>query len=415
MAKVSPIDYKRVSSLPWQTIRVQVPEELVVPKGNSSLARKRCRAAEARLRETVRGELRAAGRRRFRGHVAIHLELSGVSLSQSDHARRTVKATLDNLQGALYVDDREVALLDVAFRSGPLEARIGACSQGRYTDAFDILGGASRHRQEGFDYDEQRDDFFGLDPWAWSWDSIGGDHELEVAEEHLADWQSRVLPGEDNELRARMIEFNRSEMREMRLARLLSQPFLPTDRPGEQTVQGRLSFDHSAFPRPTQIYLPAPAAGRAGSWTDIASEAVANHFARWPGISEILAGEPVMLDIAVGRDGWECFDIDNLAHRVIEALRAATPQLGAPGSYRAYRCHGVDDSVVVTLHSEKRADRLRDLLNGGWSAAMDLLPDREGPVYRRRPSVDDKMYEEIRSLAVEPTPAHGVAPGGSLG
>jgi hypothetical protein len=401
MAKISPIDYKRVSSLPWQTIRVQIPEDLVVPKGNSSLARKRCRAAETRLRETVRDELRVAGRRRFRGNVAIHLDLSGVSLSQADHARRTVKAILDSLQGPLYVDDREVALLDVAFRPGPLEVRMGVCSQGRYTDAFDILGGASRDRQEGFDYDEQRDDFFGPDPWEWSWDAVGGDHKLEVVEEHLADWRSGFFSAEDDELRARMIEFNEREMREMRLARLLGEPFLPPDRPGELTVQGKLSLDHSAFPRPTRIYLPAPARGRSGSWTDIAFEAVADHFGRWPGVSKVLVGESVMLDIAVGQDGWECFDIDNLAHRVISALRAAAPHLGTAGSYRAYRRHGVDDAVVVTLHSEKRADRLRGLLNGGWSAAMDLLPDHKGPVYRRRPWVDDEIYEEIRSLAAE--------------
>jgi hypothetical protein len=400
MAKVSPIDYKRVSSLPWQTIQVQVPEELVVPKGNRSLARKRCRAAEARLRETVRDELAAAARRRFRGHAAIPLELSGVSMSQPDRAR-TVKAILDSLQGPLYADDREVALLDVAFRPGPLLAKIGACSHGRYTDAFDILGGASRHRQNEFDRNDDGDHFFGPDPWAWSWDSIGDDHDLETAEEHLTDWQSGFLSGEDNELRARMIEIYGRDVRETRLARLLSEPFLPADRPGEPTVQGRLSLDNNGFPRATRIFLPAPAAGRTGSWTTIATDAFADHFARWPWVSEVLVGEPVMLDIAIGRDGWACFDIDNLAHRVTAALRAAAPRSGISGSYRVYRRHGMDDAVVVTLHSERRADRLRGLLNGGWSAAMDLQPDRYGPVYRRRPSVDDEIYEGIRNLEIE--------------
>ena len=123
----------------------------------------------------------------------------------------------------------------------------------------------------------------------------------------------------------------------------------------------------------------------------------------------------MMLDIAIGQEGWECFDIDNLAHRVTAALRAATPQLETPGSYRVYRRHGVDDAVVVTLHSEKRADRLRALLNGGWFAVMGLRPDREGPVYRRRPSVDDEIYEEIHPLAVELDLTDEVTPSGPLG
>ena len=401
MTKVSPIDYKRVASLPWQTINVEVPEELVVTKGNSSLARKVCKAAEARLRTTVRDELAAAGRRRFRGQVAVHLELSGVSILQPDRARRTVKAILDSLQGPLYVDDREVALLDVLFRPGPLRARISACGQGRYTDVFDILGGASRGRRDRFDHDDHGDDLFGPDPWAWNWDSLGDDHNLEMAEEHLADWQAGVFAGEDNELRERMIEFNGAVVRKLRLGRLLSEPFLPTDRPGGQTVQGKLSLDHSAFPRATRIHLPAPAAGRSGSWTAVAAEAAAEHFAQSPWIPEILAGEPMMLDIAIGEEGWNCFDIDNLAHRVVAALRTATPWLGTPGSYRVYRRQGVDDAVVVTLHLEERADRLRALLSGRWLATMGLRPDREAPVYRRRTAVDDEMFEKVRAVAAD--------------
>jgi hypothetical protein len=398
MSKVSPIDYKRVSSLPWQTINAEIPEGLVVPKGTNSLARKRSRAAEEQLRDTVRDELRQAGRRRFRGQVALHVELSGVSPSQPDRARRTVKAILDSLQGPLYADDREVALLDVVFRPGPLRAKISACSQRQYADAFDILGGASRGRREELDYDNHDDDLSGPDPWAWHDDSSNDDNTLEAAEESLADWQSGALPGENSELRERMIELNKRQIREIRVAQLLSEPFLSSDRPGEQTVQGKLSLDGSAFPRSTRIYLPVPAAGHPGSWTAIATGAAADHFARWPWVFEALAGEPVMLDIAIGREGWECFDIDNLAHRVIAALRIAAPQLGSPGSYRVYRRHGVDDAVVVALHSEKRANRLRALLNGRWFAAMGLRPDRDGPVYRRRPSVDEEMYNEIRGL-----------------
>lgn len=396
MAKVSPIDYKRVSSLPWQTINVEVPEELVVAKGNTSLARRRCRAAEARLRSTVCDELASAGRRRFRGQVAVHLELGGVSVSQPDRARRTVKAILDGLQGPLYADDREVALLDVVFRPGPLRAKISACSQGRYTDAFDILGGASRDRRGGIGQDA-----FGPNPWAWDCDPDADDHRLELAEEHLADWQSGALSGDDDELQARMIEFNEREVRELRLARLLSEPFLPPDRPGEQTIQGRLTLDHSGFPRAGRIHVPAPVAGQRGSWTAIAAQAAADHIARWPWVFEALAGESMMLDIAIGRTGWNCFDIDNLAHRLIAALRTAAPQLGRPGSYRGYRRHGMDDVVAVTLHSEKRAERLRSLLNGCSLAVMGLRVDREGRVYRRRPSVDDEVYQGIRDLAAE--------------
>jgi hypothetical protein len=32
---------------------------------------------------------------------------------------------------------------------------------------------------------------------------------------------------------------------------------------------------------------------------------------------------------------------------------------------------------------------------------MDLRPDRDGPIYRWRPSIDDDIYDGIRNLAVE--------------
>ena len=48
-----------------------------------------------------------------------------------------------SLGGAVYPDDRVVALLDVSMAPGPLKATIALFSAKQYADAFDVLAGAT--------------------------------------------------------------------------------------------------------------------------------------------------------------------------------------------------------------------------------------------------------------------------------
>jgi hypothetical protein len=393
MAKVAIVDYKRVASLFHKTISVDIPEELVARKGNSRSGRARCRRAQAALTETVHSELKKAGRRPFRGNVATHLRLSGVSLDRPDEARRTVKAILDSLEGPVYPDDRAVSLLDVVMAPGPREATIDICSERQYADAFDVLAGVSADRDATWDDDDASVD----DPWRWTGQSMQDELRLEFAEEHLADWEAEGGECEWPELRSKMIKFNQDLIREHRRDAQLSRPYVPTDRPGPPSLGGRIWIDGPGLPHPARIFLPAP--NGSGSWATDARKAFAAHLNHWWPLTAPLRDEPVALDIAIGHRASGGSDVDNLAHRVIRAFLESAADLPTPLAYRAYRRHGDDEAIVVQFHAARRAQNLRRLLSGSSFAASGLHPDPDGPVYRRRP-LDDEAYKQLRALDV---------------
>lgn len=398
MPKVSVVDYKRVSGLFRKTITVSVPEELVARKGRTAVGRRRCRQAEQRLTEAIHAELAKIGRRAFRSDVAIHLELRGASLDHPSEATRTVKAILDSMKGPVYPDDRAVALLDVSLRPGPLQAEIAFCSARQYADAFDVLSGVSRSRDDRWcDADDPWHDIVSRDdPWAWNRESPFDEYDLEITEENLAHLKAgNSLLSVD--LRAEMIEVDHRQIREHKRASLLSMPYLPTDRPGPPSLAGRLWNDVRHFPSPARIYLPAPTREGQGSWTAIAREAFASHFGHWREVTPLLQDEPAALDIAIGTKAADSFDVDNLAARVLRALRESVPGLPGPPAYRVYRRHGDDDAVVVTLHAVRRAANLRLFLAGSPLATCGLQPDADGPVYRCRP-IDNQLYEAVQKL-----------------
>lgn len=386
----------RVASLFSKTISVAIPEELVVRKGTTSVGRDRCRRDQERLNEAVHTELRKAGRRAFRGNVAVHLELVGVSLDRPDEARRTVKAILDSLQGPVYPDDRAVALLDVTMAPGPLQATITICSERQYADAFDVLSGVSSDRDD--DDDLWEDIFPKDDPWARNRDSKSDELDLEAAEENLADLvEDRSFYPEA--LKSKLIGFNRRRIYEYKREELLSTPYLPTDRPGAASLAGRLWNDDAHFPAPARIFLPARSGRGAKSWMAAARDTFVAAFDYW-GTLPLLRDEPVAVDLAIGHRASGGCDIDNLAHRVLRAFRESAPNLPSPPCYRAYRRHGDDDSIVVGLHSVRRAESLRRLLCGNPLAASGLRPHPDGPVYRRRPA-DDEIYEQVQAIGAD--------------
>lgn len=387
MAQIETVDYLRLCSLYRRTISVPIPAELVARKGTNRVARARCQRVQENLRAAVHAEFDRAARRPFRGEVAIHLALTGVSLVQ---ALRTIKALVDSLEGPVFTDDRAVALLDVEVSPGPLAATIAACSAREYADAFDVLSGASSERDD--DDDDDR-----LNPWAWERDALDDDHEIDFAREHLADARADTSLYSP-ELRAMLIEINERRIKEHELKVVFATPYLPTDRPGPPSVAGHLWNDHPHLGGPACIVLPAPDRG-GGSWTRIAREACDAHFARWPRLMSLLETEHVALDIALDQAAAHTFDVDNLARRVLSAFRDSARALPSPSGYRVYRRQGDDDSVVVRLHPARRANDLRWLLGGSPLGLLGIRPDPDAPVHRRRP-IDDEVLEGVRTIGL---------------
>jgi hypothetical protein len=398
MPKISLIDYKRVIGLFRRTITVAIPEELVARKGTTTVGRRRAKQAEQGLADSVRSAFDGLGRRTFRGDVAVHLELRGISLDRPSEATRTVKAIVDSLKGPVYPDDRSVALLDVELVQGPRQAEIAVCSAREYADAFDILSGVSRERDHDFGTGDSWGDLLSRgDPWSWDRESPMDEEDLDLTLENLAYLESGGAHL-STKLDAELAQFDRRRIREHRRASLLAMPYTPVDRPGLPSLAGRLWNDNKRVPAPSRIYLPAPRGNGAASdsWTRIAREGFANHLAQWREIVPVLEDAPIALDIAIGQDGAGSFDVDNLAARVIRAFQATAPGVPSPTAYRVYRRHGENGAVVVSLHSTRRAANLRTFLAGSPLALAALRPDPDGPVYRRRP-IDDRIYRQVRA------------------
>jgi hypothetical protein len=337
------------------------------------------------LRAEVSARFKQARRRPFRGEVAIHLALRGVPLNQS---ARVVKGLLDSVQGPVFEDDRAVGLLDVVALAGSTEsptASITACSLRAYTDAYDILMGALTDR------DLDHDDFDDLpNPW---YQRIDSDHEIDLAREHLA-W-ARADTSCPPELRESLIELGERQIREYERGLVLNAPFSPIDRPGPVSIRGRCWNEYPHFVGPGRIVIPAPDGGGRGSWTQLATATISAHIERWFHLPSLLMGEPVALDIAIGQKAANCFDLDNLAQRILKAFRQVLP--GCPhASYRAYRREGDDESVVVHLHDPWQMNDLRQLLNARGMALWSVRPDPDAHV-RRTQSTDEKAYAKFAS------------------
>lgn len=383
---VETIDYLRVCALEQRTVRVILPSELVAKKGKSRSARARCRRAAERLTASVRDEFSSGHRRAYRGEVALHIGLGGVSPINGAEAMRTIKALVDSLQGPVVPDDRAVGLLDVAPIPGPRAAQITVCSIREYADAYDVLNGA----RDDLD-DEDRDR---LDPWAFDREML--DEELlDHVREALADTRESTYLSD--ETREQLTGFYARQVREYELRTLLLAPYSPSDRPGDPSLQGRLWNDAPHLGGPASVVISAPDGG-GESWTAIAKRAFETNFSRWPFLGELLAGSPVALDIAVGANGADHFDVDNLARRVLSALSRVAPDLHPPAGIRVYRRTGDDHSVVVRFHDPGRADALRMLMSGSPLALIGLRPDANAITRRRRPD-DERMFDEIRTMS----------------
>lgn len=385
MPGVDPIDFKRASAVGRRIIEVDVPADLVAKKGASHLARRRCREAEDGLRKRIAKEFAASRRRPYRGEVAIHLELAGIDDLAAPRAHRTVKAIVDAMKGPVFADDRAAVLLDVRSKPGELAARISTSSAGEYIDRFDVLGGVG---------EDEEDDDVGWSlhrpkPWTWDRELLDGD-ELDQAREALNDLRSFSLADADF---SEIERFYAERVAELEKLTFTLTPYQATDRPGEPNLAARIWASNGIRGGANQFDIPAPSGGE-GSWTSIASEAWRCYATAWYQASKFLQRESFALDIAVGASADRGFDIDNLAARVLTAMRKAVPHAAPPDSYRVYRRTTPPGTVVVTLHHPQRAQALRQAMTQSFLALGGHRIDPEARAHRRR-SGDAKALEKV--------------------
>lgn len=384
---VNTFDYLRLCGHQRRTVTLRIPDEVVPCKGRSSKARARARRTEQELRRFTQEAFQRKRRRPFRGDVAVHIGLSGGNVT------RTVKAICDGLEGPVYGDDRAISLLDVDF-CGADGASVSVCAAREYTDAFDILHGASTE-DDSFDRE--------IDSWSpppfesnWDWHL---DDDLETAEEHLDDSRNHVgLYPKD--LAESLVEHNEWMVSRLRRQKLLSCPYEPHDRPGALSLAGRIWAERPPLSRPARVFVPAPDGGE-GSWSAKARTSVRHHFEQWDLVSSGIYDEPVSLDIAIGMAPRNRFDVDNLASRVLKAFRAEAPSLRV-SSLRAFRTAAFADLVIVRLHPERRAGALRSLLGAYPMGVFEVRPEEDAPAHRRK-ATDERVWAELKktSLAMQ--------------
>lgn len=354
---------------------------------------------KARLREEVLGQigeqLRESRRRAFRGHVAVDLELILPRGRHEAEMAPVVKEYLDVLSGPVYSDDAIIDHLMVtcSYADETVAKVLVRCIP---VDLFAVR----------FDRSFRVADELGLhDPDArWAtlpWGFQGFDHhdkEMLRYEEGVlaevdrldADEQAAFDEDEDEDFFPEVSEVY-SELADPQLRetlgpelekniglaigrQLTDQGFDSRDRPGrppgwlEQVVAGDFAdIVHLPASHPGCFALPPPPereteAGKL-SWDRILRNWFSSKAGRPAHWGLALFGEPLVLDIAVRGGAAPRHDLDNLAHRVGAAFRAAYPAAGRLGGYRVYRVGRGDAEVRVRVLPAARLALLRRALD----------------------------------------------------
>jgi hypothetical protein len=380
-------------------------------------ARMRLRAAG--LREQAQEQMRAGGRRPFRGEVAVDLDLHAVGVEQPAASPPTVKAYLDLLQGIAYGDDRAVRYLRVTrhasdnplfrrvpgdwiygptprFPHGPkthVEVRIKIQPLRTYVaDANRLF--LLRDHVFGEDADGDAD---GVEFFDNRFAHMEDDDLLdELRDEHQEDLEGRGLfaPGEfydrDPELRAELRSWRETRLRALRRKLLLDGAPDELDRPGPPSPMTRLlwreepdieRWQTEELLGPGRFILPLPPdEPRRRSWRDEVRDAMSGHRSKWRTLDAV-RGTPLALDIAVrGTAGARNVrDLDNLAHDVLGPFEEifCADERGSVPSYRVYTAETGPPGVRLLVYGD---DRLAAFERAITTSRFWLLT--RGPRYR---------------------------------
>lgn len=373
------IDLLRVLAANRREVRIRLETDEPLRKPRPQQA-ERVRAQSEAARADLVAQLRDAGRRPFRGRVAVRLDLA-IPESYADLGlRRMVKEYVDVLKGHVFADDAAVDHLEVhrsSVKHGRASAELRCLPLAAFCDDFDRafrvwdeIRAAVPDRGWGRPFDEH-------DQWLLRYDEgvldliadLDAQEDEQLAEDPDGfvdlDVPSGFREFEDWEVRASARKHLAESVACARGVWLCDQGLDSRDRPGDAPAWHAEAHeldvaDVVMLPDvgPGCFLLPAPPirGRKVGEppWASRVQSEVAGQLRR-EGMAAVRFGGPVALDIAFRGGSADHTDIDNRAHDILTAFEAALWR-AAPevGGYRAYRQDGPAPAVRVRLMPHAR-------------------------------------------------------------
>lgn len=348
----------------------------------------------------IEAQLKERGRRAFRGHVAVDLELQLPEGRYGATMGPVVKGYLDVLVGSVYSDDAVVDHLTVScsYAPGGATVRVRCQPVALFAASFDRsfrvapelglhdpeahpatlpwgLKGFDRYEQESLAYEE------GI---LGEIHRINADEEFAFEEDEDVDFFPDVSEA-NRELADRQLRESLGPELEENIGystgrRLTDQGFDSRDRPGAGPgwLDEVLANDLGEVRQLPQEHagcftLPAPREQERGagerSWDWEVRRCFASRWGPPWSWGRALFAEPLVLDIGVRGGAAPRHDLDNLARRVTAAFSDVFPAAAPLGGYRVYRVERGAPEVRVRVIP---AIRLK-LLKQAWERAEDLV------------------------------------------
>ena len=358
-------------------LRLEFTSDGLLRKPETAVQTRRMRALANTLTRQAHEQIRAQGRRPFRGEVAVELDIHAVGVEQPVTSPPAVKAYLDLLQGIVYTDDRSIAYLRVTrhardnplfqavpqdwvyggvtprFPHGPeahVEVRITVQPLRTYVADVDRMFHL-REEVFGDDYDDRDADGGEFFRDRFGHNGFDDNRLDELREEARDETEGRGLWASGGPLAARpdllasLRQMHRAERRALRRKLLLDGGPGPLDRPGPPSVIQRLMWhqdpdskrlDADDWFGPGRFLLPDPSAPRGLPWPQEVKKHMAAHHGRWR-VLDVLVGAPLALDLAVRPEASK--DLDNLARDIVVPFEQVFcgNDRGTVASYRIYR------------------------------------------------------------------------------
>jgi hypothetical protein len=382
----------------------RLPSAELLRKGRTPPQRHRMATARKRLRADVLSHLDDAGRKAFRGPVAVELELALPPSSQSPAGLPpVVKDYVDLLTKTVVPDDSYVEHLLVrrtktdgadvvaTFRFLPISVFAP-----EFDRAFRLLPEISAGEVErpgrfvdGGPNPALTPENWGLTPWDEGDKMEVGDSEWILEQIDGIDAEEEALLEEDPDADLSVIDLSataeemgladwetRQRLRRDALAsiaagrgrRLVNNGFDTRDRPGpppswltEAELEAPAEVVSLPDSGPGCVILPAPRRRRTASgqapWVELVAGEFHRH--RLDHGSRITFGGPLAFDIALRGGAADHKDVDNVAHDVIAAFNRAFADVSVQiDGYRVYRLSGAQADIRVRLLPIGRLRRL---------------------------------------------------------
>ncbi|HEU5062454.1 MAG TPA: hypothetical protein VFT79_04790 [Solirubrobacterales bacterium] len=350
--------------------------------------------------EQINSQLREQGRRAFRGHVAVDLDLQLPTGRYEAAMAPVVKGYLDTLVGSVYSDDAVIDHLTVTCSYAPGATTVKVRCQpislfaATFDRSFRVASELRLHDPEahptslpwglkGFDHYEQESLRYEEGILA-EINRLNFDEELAFEEDEDADFFPDVSDG-NRELADPQLRESLGPELERNIGysigrQLTDQGFDSRDRPGtppdwlrEVLANDLGEVDYLPSTHAGCFTLPPPLEEERfdgePSWDWLVRKGFTSRASSPWHWSRALFGEPLMLDIAIRGGAGPRHDLDNVARRVGEAFCTIYPAAGPLGGYRVYRVPRGSPEVRVRAIPVIRLK----LLRRAWERAEELV------------------------------------------